>query len=903
MAAVDPPAGLMDIARYASIKLMRPLNLTLTKTSTLSQDEIPMKLRCAICNMLAVNAFRLPCCDQSICESCQSALVDTCPVCAHTPVSPDLCKPNKALRTTLKAYLRTEEKKREKDRLAAAASTPTIPTPVESEVGPTETPVDQVATEPTPAETPEVPVAKETSTEEPTRETEAADTTGSAVENNTLETQRSTDEADECAGVQIPDQSKPTEPNAQPSDGEPPIPEELTQEMAQEAEPIAMNMAGGFAGMGWNGNGNFNGMNPFMANPMFNFPNPMGMPMGMDPMTNQGMFGDYGMNMTGMGMNNGMNFEGQGMYGSLGWDSQQNMWQGGQDKFNPNAFANGSGPPYGGAFGGSNMSYPNEFQSGYNGSGYGRGGFRGRGRGHYQGPGRAGYGGPGQGHYGHANHGLPSRPVSNASAGPNVPVDGEVSLGIESNDAADLGAMDINDSVSADPASADDQQLQGIPTIDSLDQALPTGPGGYQGQMGPGYGRGGYMRASMPNGRGGYWGGHMSQSHIEPKNPGVEGAPAAPRAMRQGLPNTSVLRHRGFHQGRSSISNSMAGPTKSNPDTPSLARGSSRGPSRGPSQPPHTASRSRSPSQTRVSRARSPSAPAADDDRESRRDRDVRRLTDQRSRSQSGVSSRRSSRTRHRDSDRERRNGHRSHRSRRNRSRSRSRSRSNSRPRDGRQSDRLTGIVPDSSDGPSKSSSAKINPRDLASRIGNSHRTSRDRPSRREQDREREREHPRDSRRGDYDKDRARDRRDRDRGDRTDRDQERDRERDRRRDRERDRERDRDRTGRDREKDRKRARRDRSESANASDHSSHPRSRRVKRDADDRKERDAAPPSVPEPEKEKDPHTIEREARNRERLQREQQRREQAKSGNRRDSRQDRAVAGRRMNYQYEDEL
>lgn len=124
----------------------------------------------------------------------------------------------------------------------------------------------------------------------------------------------------------------------------------------------------------------------------------------MDPMAaNQGMFGEYGMNMTGMGMNMGMNFNGQGMYG--GWDgSQQNMWQGGQDNFNPNAFANGTGPPYGGgAFGGSNMSYPSnsDYQSGYYGPGYGRGGgYRGRGRGYYHGgPGRGGYGGPRPGHF------------------------------------------------------------------------------------------------------------------------------------------------------------------------------------------------------------------------------------------------------------------------------------------------------------------------------------------------------------------------------------------------------------------------------------------------------------------------------------------------------------------------
>ena len=54
----------------------------------------------------------------------QTSLPETCPVCAHTPISSDLCKPNKALRTTLKAFLRTEEKKREKDRPSTASQTP-----------------------------------------------------------------------------------------------------------------------------------------------------------------------------------------------------------------------------------------------------------------------------------------------------------------------------------------------------------------------------------------------------------------------------------------------------------------------------------------------------------------------------------------------------------------------------------------------------------------------------------------------------------------------------------------------------------------------------------------------------------------------------------------------------------
>jgi hypothetical protein len=103
--------------------------------------------------------------------------------------------------------------------------------------------------------------------------------------------------------------------------------------------------------------------------------------------------------------------------------------------------------------------------------------------------------------------------------------------------------------------------LRGIPTIDSLDQSnhyqmMPNASMGMPGHMGMGYGRG-YMRGQFPGGRGGGFGGapfmggpNMQQ---EPRGQGVEGAPAAPRAMREGLPNTSVLRQRNyFAQGRPS---------------------------------------------------------------------------------------------------------------------------------------------------------------------------------------------------------------------------------------------------------------------------------------------------------------------------------------------------------------
>lgn len=94
--------------------------------SSLSQDDIPAKLRCAICSKLAVNAFRLPCCEQAICETCQSALPASCPVCEHSPLSAADCKPHKALRTTIKVFLRTEEKKRESSR-PKEATTPITP--------------------------------------------------------------------------------------------------------------------------------------------------------------------------------------------------------------------------------------------------------------------------------------------------------------------------------------------------------------------------------------------------------------------------------------------------------------------------------------------------------------------------------------------------------------------------------------------------------------------------------------------------------------------------------------------------------------------------------------------------------------------------------------------------------
>lgn len=52
----------------------------------------------------------------------QSSIKDQCPVCDHSPLSPDLCKPSKAVRTTAKAYLKTAEKKLADERLKGEAN-------------------------------------------------------------------------------------------------------------------------------------------------------------------------------------------------------------------------------------------------------------------------------------------------------------------------------------------------------------------------------------------------------------------------------------------------------------------------------------------------------------------------------------------------------------------------------------------------------------------------------------------------------------------------------------------------------------------------------------------------------------------------------------------------------------
>lgn len=45
----------------------------------------------------------------------QSASTDVCAVCTHSPLDASTCTPNKALRLTVKAFVKSEERKRNRD--------------------------------------------------------------------------------------------------------------------------------------------------------------------------------------------------------------------------------------------------------------------------------------------------------------------------------------------------------------------------------------------------------------------------------------------------------------------------------------------------------------------------------------------------------------------------------------------------------------------------------------------------------------------------------------------------------------------------------------------------------------------------------------------------------------------
>ncbi|KAL8948351.1 MAG: hypothetical protein Q9222_005461 [Ikaeria aurantiellina] len=177
-------------------------------------------------------------------------------------------------------------------------------------------------------------------------------------------------------------------------------------------------MNSGFPNMAMGNFSDYNAMMQFMPNnAMGAFPNMMGMPgmpgMGMDPMQamSQGMFGGFGGPGIGMNGMNGMNAAGMGFSTGQGWNDggfngqPAGSWMSGQDKYNQNAYgghAHGMAGDFGANAAGYNGNYNqmnrqqfhhsnHDFQNGYHGQGFHSRG-RGRGRGYPYAPrGRGGY--------------------------------------------------------------------------------------------------------------------------------------------------------------------------------------------------------------------------------------------------------------------------------------------------------------------------------------------------------------------------------------------------------------------------------------------------------------------------------------------------------------------------------
>ncbi|KAB8291550.1 hypothetical protein EYC80_006351 [Monilinia laxa] len=401
--------------------------------SSLSQDEIPIKLRCAICSRLAVNAFRLPCCDQAICETCHSTLPSSCPVCEHTPVALEDCKPHKSLRTTIKVFLRTEEKKRI-DTLAKQSKETPPATPVENLPNPIESNTIAGPVEAIPQAQEETLSANETKAD--TECAEIAEENGNLAEIGTSETAQAEEHdvpqpsIEEIAPGQEPSEdAKQVDTAVDGENGEAKDTAGKEGEAGVAQTPAFGNgfgfdqsSTGGFPAMGFSGDFNQMQMMMAMQNGMApggfgNFPM-MGMPgMNMDPMTMQNMmmnggFGGAGMGMNGMNMGMGMgNFDsGVGAGFNNGWSPQQS-WNVGPDNFNhPNAA--GMGP---GDYGANNSGFPQN-AAGFNQGNYGRAnqyndfqnsysqGYQGRGRGRGRGGWHQNRGGHGHGFNDHSQH-------------------------------------------------------------------------------------------------------------------------------------------------------------------------------------------------------------------------------------------------------------------------------------------------------------------------------------------------------------------------------------------------------------------------------------------------------------------------------------------------------------------
>ncbi|KAH7374289.1 hypothetical protein BKA66DRAFT_468187 [Pyrenochaeta sp. MPI-SDFR-AT-0127] len=630
---------------------------------SLPTTAFPKNFFCTLCNQLAVDSWKLLCCNKAICSSCQSKLhfPTTCPSCDHSPLEADSCVPNKALRNTMRVWLEKRKKKEETKAAAQVATPPVEMTPAEPEALPA-------------GDAPEKPIE---SVEEASKAEDsfveldhvAVGSAGDVVERTVSASAQPNEEIAsvqaemERSGSTAPQSvMKSTELSATngPTDGQ--NPEDVSNVSMMGNNPMMNGMQGqmGFGfpnqagfnnGMGWNGMNQMNGMPNMMANGNWNEYGNM-----------NGMYGNFGGNM-GMGMNdmsamNMMNYGGgfgngwNGMGGGYGFNGQNQMGGYNQsgaypemmNQFPKNNFPNQNQNRFHANQGG---AYPqrNNRNGSYGGSGPGFQNASSRPESHSA---LAHNQRDGQSPDGTANPAPEAKAEGAQTGAPAEPTE----EGKENADGAPqaaheatAGTTGMNTGDGTNPAGGDpDATIQGgglnkIQTVDSGDVdaesfAQSTMGNGMQSNMA--YAHGMMNQAQMnsfdPNmnmnmgyhsnnnyvSRGGFNNGAYGAATVltgqpaEPVGMGVVGAPTGPRAMREGRPNT------GF--------SSRVNSTRYNPVPKSVTPAQEAAPGS-----PQRRVRSRSPlrdeslrvkerSVTR-SRSRSKSRPRDDDKKEEQRER------------------------------------------------------------------------------------------------------------------------------------------------------------------------------------------------------------------------------------------------------------------------------------------
>lgn len=85
--------------------------------------QIPAELRCAACDGILVAAMKLPCCNQSVCDSCRCQLATQyCPIRRYIPHAAHRARPETDLRAAVARFSQAQTGRRGQDITAARDS-------------------------------------------------------------------------------------------------------------------------------------------------------------------------------------------------------------------------------------------------------------------------------------------------------------------------------------------------------------------------------------------------------------------------------------------------------------------------------------------------------------------------------------------------------------------------------------------------------------------------------------------------------------------------------------------------------------------------------------------------------------------------------------------------------------